>query len=272
MCGSFGKRASFWEEAIAALRWHPHLGDVVGLSCAQWLETLPPAPPIRASIVLASEERSGSEWLCQLMGATGRLGRPMEYLNPHWNSRFLADYPHDIPAEVRIAHRAGVTSNGVFAMKLHVQHFDRLKEHVRLGDVFPAPVFVRLSRRDRLGQAISRYRAQQTARYHSHWIEERPGAGYDAAAIERTLSELVALSGRWELYFARNGLEPLRLAYEELSADPRGALQAIAALVGEHVEASDVTVDRELEVQRDETTEEWRRRFLADMKNIDRFD
>lgn len=252
------------------MKTHPHFPQIAGLSFSQWLETLPLPPPIRASIVLASEERTGSEWLCQLMGATGRLGRPMEYLNPHWNMRFIADYPHDVSGEVRAAHRAGITPNGVFAMKLHTQHFDRLQSQARLSEVFPDPVFVWLTRRDRLGQAISRARAQQSGRYHEYWHEERAEI-YDAALIERTLSELLTLSGRWERYFARNGIEPLRVCYEDLSADPIAVIQAIAALVGEHVEAREIVVERELKIQRSEISEDWRRRFLADAADLDRF-
>ncbi len=221
--------------------------------------------------MLASEERSGSEWLCQLMGVTDRLGRPMEYLNPHWNMRFIPDYPHDVAGEMRAAHRAGVTPNGVFSLKLHAQHFDKLQGEARLSEVCPHAAFVWLTREDRLGQAISRVRAQQSGRYHEHWHRDRPEA-YDAQDIDRTLTEVITLSSRWERFFARNGVTPMKLSYERLQSDPVGAVQAIAALVGERIAPADLRVERELKVQRDAVSEEWRSRFLADVRDLDRFE
>lgn len=258
-------------ERDRATGWHPHFGEVGGLSLADWKRRLGAPPAIRHSIVLATEERSGSEWLCQLLAGTNRLGRPSEYLNGAWVRTFIADYPDRIEEQVPLAHHAGTTTNGVFAMKLHTWHFDRLSEAMRLTDVFPNPMFVRLTRRDRLRQAISLVRARQTNSYHAHTAKAAEEV-YDADDIARTLKDVIRLSSRWDAYFARNGIDPLRIEYEQLEADPVGVMQQIARLVGEQIRPVDLEISRPLKVQRDSVTEAWRSRFLAQIADLNTLD
>ena len=128
--------------------WHPQLGIIAGRTLDSWIAQLAPAPAPSISIILASEERTGSEWLCQLMANTGVLGRPAEYFNPWWMRRFIPDYPDDAAAQIAIAHRVGTTPNGCVAIKLHAHQFDRISSQVSLADAFPRMRFVRLTRRN----------------------------------------------------------------------------------------------------------------------------
>lgn len=248
------------------LAWHPHFGSVGGSTLQEWLAAHPePVRPSRA-IALATEERTGSEYLCQLLAATGCLGRPSEYLNTYWMRRFIPDYPDEVEAQIAIAHRVGTTPNGCFAMKMHAVHLDRLLGAVRLTTAFPNPIFVRLFRRDLLGQAISLYRARQANQYHAHVLAERE-ARFDAEAIRGALIELVRGRARWELYIARNGLRPLAIAYEDMVANPDATIRAIARHAG--LDAVPADVDRPLQVQRDDTSEAWRERFLTECGDLD---
>ena len=82
-----------------------------------------------------------------------------------------------------------------------------------------------------LGQALSLVRARQTLQ----WRSSQDVAGeptYDALAINNQLGAIAGQEARWRLYFARNGIVPLRLEYEDLVADPQRAVSAIAALMG----------------------------------------
>jgi len=91
--------------------WHPHFGRIAGTDLASWLDAYADAGPPDRSLVLATDERTGSEWLCQLLGATGRLG-PSEYLITDWMRRFIPDYPADVAAQVAIAHRSALQRTG----------------------------------------------------------------------------------------------------------------------------------------------------------------
>jgi LPS sulfotransferase NodH len=251
------------------LDWHPHFGRIGGKDLAAWLADYPPSAPPTRSIMLATDERTGSEFLCQILGASGRLGRPSEYLNTYWMRCFIPDYPEDVGAQVTIAHRVGTTNNGCFAMKLHAVQLERLLTGSRVETAFPNPVFVRLYRRDLLAQAISLYRARYGSQYHAHLPAARP-VDFDAAAIQAMMVELTRSKARWALYFARNGVTPLAIAYEDLAADPEAVVRALGDHAG--IAAAPHTVTEPLQVQHDTVTEEWRRRFLAERHDLNVLD
>ena len=252
--------------------WHPHFGDLRNFEktidwCAQFVEQTP-----RCSIVLATDERTGSEWLCQMIGAAGNVGRPSEYLNEYWMRKFLPDYPSEVREQVRIARLVGTTSSGVFSMKLHPWHFEKLsRASMRLTEVFPAPVFVRLYRQDLLGQTISLVRARQTDAFHSISTEAGP-AIFDADLIEKTMNDLARNRQRWTRFIARNDLKVLSISYEELVHAPQAALSAIGALVSEQINFDGLSLDRPLAIQRDAETLNWRERFVAERGLLDYLD
>jgi LPS sulfotransferase NodH len=253
------------------LAWHPHFGAIGGRDMQAWLADYPPGPPPATSVFLATVERSGSEWLCQLLGATGQLGRPSEYLNTYWMRRFIPDYPEDVAAQVAIAHRVGTTPNQVFAMKMHPLHLDRLLQGSRVEVAFPNPVFVRLIRRDLLAQAISLYRARASNQYHAH-VAAAFQIDYDGAMIRAMVLELVREGARWDFYFARNGLVPLTIAYEDLQAAPGRAVAEIGRRAGVAVIPDTIAPAQPLGIQRDEVSATWKRRFLAEHGNLNVLD
>ena len=251
--------------------WHPHFGDIAGTDLASWLSSYADHGTPERSIVLATDERTGSEWLCQLLGATGRLGRPSEYLNTAWMQRFVADYPADVATQIVVAHRVGTTANRCFAMKLHPWHLDRLLQGGTVSATFPAVSFVRLVRHDLLAQAISLYRARQTGSFHFHIAKERDVA-FDATAIELVLRELAVNRARWDMYVARTGVAPIVVSYEELRANSFGVVRQIAECAGERVRRRDVGATRSIGRQSDVRSTEWRERYLRERGNLDRFD
>jgi trehalose 2-sulfotransferase len=251
--------------------WHPHFGDIAGRTLAAWLDEQALAPAPRVFIILASEERSGSEWLCRLIGDTGVLGRPTEYFNSGWMRRFIADYPEDAAGQAAIARRVGTTPNGCLATKLHAQHFDRISKHISLADLFPDMRFVRLTRRDLLRQAISLVRARQTESFHAHVSPVRD-AWFDEAGIASALAEIAKFRARWSVFFARNGIEPVLLDYEDVVRHPSWSLARIGAAANIDVPRRSIDMRDGLRIQRDAISEEWRARFLERRGNRNQLD
>jgi LPS sulfotransferase NodH len=251
--------------------WHPQLGDLRNQTIEEFCQAFGlSATPMR-SIVLATDQRTGSEWLCSLMANTRRLGTPCEYLNAPWMQLFVQGYPTSVETQIKIAHTVGTSSNGVFAMKLHPWHFDLLAGKVPFAVAFPSPVFVYLYREDRLGQALSLVRASQTGSYHA-FTDVKVDPVYDTAAIMATLRSLTANQARWECYFARNNISPLRISYEKLVESPIEQLRAIAGFAMVELDNFETPLARGLKIQRDEQTEEWRRRFHAESGCLDYLD
>lgn len=255
--------------AEATLKEHPHFGPI-GPDLHAFLARFPAcdSPPAR-TLVLASEERAGSEYLCQMLGATGVLGRPSEYLNTYWMRRFLPDWPEAVPAQIALAWRTGTTANLCFAIKLHWPQLVRLASGMDPAQALPCPIFVRLMRRDMLGQAISLYRARQSGQYHAGFPAERP-VEYDGTGISARLVELARHRATWQAYLAANAVVPLEIAYEDLARDPWPALEAIAWAMEQTITRAVIRPAKSLAVQRDATNEAWRARFLAEESGLGR--
>lgn len=221
----------------------------------------------RRGYAICGEQRTGSTFLAQMLASTGRLGVPREFFSVNPMRRYVdPNYPADPEAQLGQVLPLGSTANGVYGLTVFTGHFDDARR-IRWAERLPNLAFVHLRRRDLLGQALSLVRAQQTDQYHSH----RPKAGeplYDRGRINEALVGLARTEARWRYWFARNGLDPLMLDYEDLAERPLEAVGRIAVLVGV---SGEVTVDFDKvanRVQRDDQTEDWRQRFLAESRNL----
>lgn len=221
------------------------------------------APTLRGYAVCGAP-RSGSNYLCELLSATRTLGRPREYFNTEARRRLDdPDYPDDPEAQAARVLTMGATANGIYALKLFPGLFDRIAPHIQLTHVLPNLRFVRLRRRDVLGQAISWVRSIQTGVFRS---TEKAAAEprYDAMLIRTYIGQVCQRSARWDMYFARTGLAPLELVYEDVADDPQTAIERVADLMQvtprPHIDFSVVR----LRMQRDQVSQAWRERFLTE--------
>ena len=219
---------------------------------------------------ICTAPRSGSNWLAELLHSTGVLGQPLEYFNGY-SRRVLDDptYPDDPRQQVQRILTMGKTPNGVYALKMFAYQFRAVETHVRLSQDLPNLHFVFLRRRDILGQAVSWARALQTNQYRS----TQPSAGeatYNHAAILERLRIIIEEYALWDSYFARNGLSPVELNYEDMLEAPQKACDRVAKLFGLEDQAVIRTERINLVIQRDVVNEEWRRRFVAEEGDLNR--
>jgi trehalose 2-sulfotransferase len=221
---------------------------------------------------ICTTPRAGSNLFSQFLTSTGVLGRPLEYFNgPARRVLTNPAYPDDPEAQIRRILTDGTTPNGVYGVKLFPDQLDAVAARVPWMKALPRLAFVLLRRRDLLGQALSWHRALATEQYRSTQISER-AAIYDGAAIMQRLRTIVGLQARWTMFFARTGIEPLAIAYEDVVDQPQAAVDAVAQLIGLPGAAPIDTGSVDLVVQRDEEIEAWRRRFLTEHGSADFMD
>jgi LPS sulfotransferase NodH len=216
--------------------------------------------------------RSGSNLLCQYLSSTGLLGHPLEYFNGA-GRRMLGypDFPDEPEKQTDWILTTGATSNGIYGVKLFPWQLDLIAPSIRWSRLLPNLAFVFLKRRDLLGQAISALRAAQTQQWRATMPAQAP-ATYDGQQIYERLQSAVRDYARWELFFARNGIEPTVILYENLVAHPQDAVDQVARLFGLQGQARVTEQAIDLQIQRDLMTEEWRARFLAEFRNLDTLD
>ena len=200
------------------------------------------------------------------------LGHPLEYFNAA-GRRLLGDhdFPDEPTAQIERILTAGATPNGIYGVKIFPWQLDLIAKSIRWTQMLPNLKFVLLKRRDLLGQDISAFRAAQTDQWHSN-MAAQGRADYDGGQIYERLRAAARDYVRWDVFFARNGIEPTVLVYEDLVADPQSAVDRVARLFGLQGQARVAHQGVELEIQRDSTTEEWRARFRDEYRNLDDLD
>jgi LPS sulfotransferase NodH len=163
------------------------------------------------------------------------------------------------------------TTNGVFGAKIMGGYLDNFLRALEIGagrripleEIFPRLSYVFLTRRDRVAQAVSWWRAQQTGQWVSG-LEAAREPHYDFAGIDECYNSIVEGERRWIRLFQRTGMPVLGLEYEEVVNDPRGAVSSVLDHVGVPT-ADGLEFDRpDLARQADALSRSWVTRYLQE--------
>lgn len=197
--------------------------------------------------------RSGSTMLCKALEQTQVAGKPQEFFNvPSDGTLLKMHQAEDYPALRAHLWRTGSSENGVFGIK-HSQFtsryqqllgelsslrgidVDSLSDHeVFWADLFPNVRHIYLTRRNKVRQAVSWWRAIKTEEWHlqpgqqrkalsEDWLQEQ----YDFAALRHLFTEAALRECAIEAYFATHQIKPLTVVYEDLCRDYQKELQRI---------------------------------------------
>ncbi|NJC07837.1 Stf0 family sulfotransferase [Polymorphobacter fuscus] len=237
---------------------------------AIWRDTFA-AHGIERSVILASTFRSGSTYVSSLLAANGLPGLSHERFADAW--RHIVDPPGEafgafLNTALSDAH------GGCFATKLMWPHLARLAEatgHGRdeaadLGALFRPARWIQVCRADKVAQAVSFWRAKMTGRWQVYATEAEPEPEYDFLAIRNALHEIELGDRLWDDFFARAGIEPLRVTYEALVADLPGGLSELLSALGLPAEVPAERVG--LRRQRDSYSKALQERFLGDFYRV----
>ncbi len=153
------------------------------------------------------------------------------------------------------------------SVRLRAIQPDSLDDAARFELAFGKPLYIHLSRQDKVAQAVSLLKAEQSGLWHraadgtERERSARPAPlDYDEGRIADLVKELQTDDAAWNGWFARYAIAPLRLTYEELAAAPCKVLtQVLSALaLDPRIAAS---VDVRTAKLADETSLEWTHRF-----------
>lgn len=245
--------------------------------------------PVR-SYVLACTPRVGSHLLADALTATGIAGNPREWLprftaenaprTPLDRMKLVTQPPAAVPpdpeaeaAHIRRVLEVGTSENGVFALVVHwpvlqdaarrLQAFLEMEEsapHRVLSAAFPNLSYLWLRRRDKVAQAVSWYKAIQTGSFLGRHAGEAEPLRFDEAKIRYLLSAITSFENAQASYFSSNGLNPLVLYYEELTAEYVQTVRSVLDYLG--LDADGVDIARPTrEKYADAQSQEWIEQF-----------
>lgn len=228
------------------------------------------ATPQQRGYVVCTTQRTGSNFLLQLLSSTGVLGKPLDYFNaPGRRKKGWVDYPNDRARQLEIVVSHGATNNGVYGFKLFAYDFDTLAP-IPWTKYLPNLRWIFLYRTDLLGQAISLALAKETDNWRST-DGERIAPPFNAVAVDQEVTGISRDNADWLTYFARNALEPLMLRYEDVVDAPDVAVRSIASLVGVESPPPIDWAMVDLTIQRDAVDAEWRARYCEERANLSLF-
>jgi LPS sulfotransferase NodH len=202
---------------------------------------------------------------------SGRPRRPEEYflgvedqsIRDHLGERAIgSEPPPRSPLWSRAAYdrylewaiEAGATPNGIFGAKLMWGYFGEFVSLLRnipeyrdvalaelLPTVFPKLTFVRVVRANKVRQAVSLWKAVQTANwredqasasagtieddvdasppYRTFIEEHRPQLRFHYRAIHHLLDQLLLEEASWDAFFEHSRIRPILVLYENFAAD-----------------------------------------------------
>lgn len=241
--------------------------------------------------ILCTAPRSGSTLLCRMLTETGVAGRPASYFHEpcvaDWAARLDLAPGNDADdralqvSVLRAAQDKGRNGAGPFGLRLQRHSFPYFME--RLEDIFPdertdterlrrafgATAFIYLTRADKVEQAVSYAKARQSGLWHvapdgteQERLAPRAEPVYDAAEIAEQVETFAQYDRDWESWFAGQGLEPLRIGYEDLSADPQQMLRRTLEVLGLDGRAAD-GIGPGVGKLADDVSRDWVARFKA---------
>jgi trehalose 2-sulfotransferase len=241
---------------------------------------------------------------------SGRPRRPEEYflgvedqsIRDHLGERSVGSDPQPrSPLWSRAAYdrylewafETGTTDNGIFGAKLMWGYFGEFVSLLRnipahrdvplaelLPAVFPDLTFVRVVRANKVRQAVSLWKAVQTATwredqvsakvgsieedggpaYRSFVEAHRPQLRFHYRAIDHLLDQLLVEEASWDAFFEHSGIKPVLVLYENFAADYENSTINL-------LERLDLSCDENFEFeprmkrQSDRINDDWTKRY-----------
>lgn len=240
----------------------------------------------RASYLICATPRSGTTLLCDLLTETGKAGVPHSYYRRQdiaWRAESWGVSQGE-PSEFDGAYleavmRVGTGATGVFGLRLMWGTVAELCERLSglfagerttaalLNKAFGPLFYVHVFREDKVAQAISLLRAEQSGLWHlaADGTERQRSAppapiGYDGARLAELVDELERDDAAWATYFEQSGISPVTVRYEDLAVHPEREVHKVLSALG-HASISITPVVARTAKMADHISHGWRERF-----------
>jgi len=231
-------------------------------------------------------QRNGSTLLCEGLAQTGVAGIPLELFNIGPNETLQQKYGvTDYDALLQKLWQLGSTSNGVFGIKQARTHHvinelialkkassqTAFSEAELWDEMFPNCKHIFLTRRNKVRQAVSWWKAIQDGKWHL-----RPGETHqNSEAFYEEKYNFDALLHLWketmlrecwiQEYFTQQNIQPMTLVYEDFIQNFPETLNQILDFL--EIDSTGVKIDvMPLAKTSSSRSEEWVQRFRKDLQ------
>jgi LPS sulfotransferase NodH len=244
------------------------------------------------SYIICATPRSGTTLLCDLLTDTGVAGRPDSFFrlqSRRWWAQYLNvptakwtdEYAFD-QSFLMAALQEGTAGTRIFGMRLMWRDFGNLSKRLsvfypdlssdsaRFRAAFGETCFVHLSRGDKVAQAVSRVKAEQSGLWHvdANGIERervKPDQTpvYDARILSEQVAECEKHDSAWVNWFSQHNIQPVRITYETLSDNPQTTLAIVLSALGQNPTIAGTVKPRTTKLG-DSQSHKWANRFRTE--------
>ena len=247
--------------------------------------------PDYAAYMICTSPRSGSTLLCKLLAATGVAGHPESWFYSPSVTDWLEElgvWPQPDASELevldavfRAAMEKGSAGKGPFGLRQQGESFPYLLEKLavlfpdgtsgggRFHRMFGRTLFIHLTRSDKVEQAVSYLKAEQSGLWHVapdgselERVAPHRDPTYDQERLRAIVAMLEDYDRVWNDWFTSEQIAPFRIPYDDLAADPVGTLRHTLEALGLDPAAA-TGVRPGVRKLADSSSTDWVRRFRA---------
>lgn len=254
-------------------------------------------PEPSVSLLICTTPRSGSSYFANTLRSAGCFGMPEEWLHPYNYEPILRQkgLPSEVSASTLIncLRECATTDDGVFAVKTMWDRFEiflkKAREEYERDDIlrgaipdrldwpsvkeyFPASRIILLTRKDRVGQAISYIRAHQTGVWHrieggqegientstNEFREQRQRNYFDPNFIKLIMDNFRWQEESWRKLFWLECIKPLEIEYDSFLQNKESVIRQVAELMGLPFDAINSIKEPPNKPVRDSLKKSWR--------------
>lgn len=239
------------------------------------------------ALIICATPRSGTTLLCDLLAETGVTGTPNSFYREESRDHFMRQLGVEAGPDFDRRYLDAIRTEGrgttdLFSMRIMWPSVATMRDALsvvfpsettdagRITAAFGTPLYLLVERQDKVAQAISRIKAEQSGLWHraaDGSVREQGGQyhapEYDAGRIRGSIAETTAHEAEWQSWFTREGIAPLEQSYEDLSADPIATIRALLAVLGRDPSAADHIVPRTSKLA-DATSRDWAERYVRE--------
>ena len=236
------------------------------------------------ALIICATPRSGTTLLCDLLAETGMTGVPNSFYRAESVADFAAKLGVNAGAAFERRYLDAIVAEGrgatdLFSMRvmwpsvatireaLGVAFPDATSDAGRIAAAFGTPLYLFVEREDKMAQAISRIKAEQSGLWHraaDGSVREQGGEyrapEYDAARIRESIAETTGHEDEWRNWFARESIAPMEMTYEELAGDPAAAVCRLMLALERDASVADRVAPRTSKLA-DATSLAWAERY-----------
>ncbi len=243
----------------------------------------------RISYTIWFSQRNGSSLLCEALASTGIAGKPGEHFlmptNTSWFDFYQARNYEELQQNLW---QVGMTANGVFGIKVQAPkkindpRIDELAKFPGIsksqptnyevwGNAFPNGKHIFLTRRNKVRQAVSWWKAIVTDEWHresgkacTYPVANIKGR-YDFNAIRHLLLEANFIENRTQDFLNEGKIAPLTIVYKDFNKEYEETVRRIVDFLG-IAETSYLIEKPYYEQLADKVSVEWTERFRVEMQ------